>query len=67
MHISTPRQKTSTSRPSRIRHLIKPPGSEERAVVQFRRVRIPAPVESAAACARPTLDDFGGRSDALGG
>jgi hypothetical protein len=65
MPTSPPRQRTS--RPSRHGHLVKSPGADQGAAVEFRTVGVPATEEAAGPSTRPTLDDFGGRSDALGG
>jgi hypothetical protein len=65
MPTSPPRERAS--RPSRHGHLVKSPGAAEGAAIEFRTVGV-SPTEGAAGpSARPTLDDFGGRSDALGG
>jgi hypothetical protein len=55
------------SRPSRHGHLVKSPGADEGAAVEVRTVGVPSAEEAAGPSTRPTLDDFGGRSDALGG
>jgi hypothetical protein len=47
--------------------MFKSPGADERAVVEVRTVRVHSIEEVAGTPAWPTLDDFGGRSDALGG
>ena len=65
MLTSPPRQRTS--RPSRHGHIFKSPGADERAAVEVKTARIPSIEEAADTPAWPTLDDFGGRSDALGG
>jgi hypothetical protein len=65
MPTSPPRERTS--KPSRHGHLFKSPGADERAAVEVRTVRVPSLEEDADSPAWPTLDDFGGRSDALGG
>jgi hypothetical protein len=46
---------------------VKSPGADERAVYELRTVVIDSTDEAAGRSAWPTLDDFGGRSDALGG
>jgi hypothetical protein len=65
MPTSPPRLRAS--RPSRHGHFVKSPGADERAVVEVRTVGIPSTEEAVGPSNRPTLDDFGGRSDALGG
>jgi hypothetical protein len=65
MPTSPPRQRSS--RPSRHGHLVKSPGVEAGAAVEVRTVGVPSTEEAVGPSARPTLDDFGGRSDALGG
>jgi hypothetical protein len=65
MPASPPRQRTS--RPSRHGHLFQSTGADERAAVEIRTVGVPSIEETAGTPAWPTLDDFGGRSDALGG
>jgi hypothetical protein len=55
------------SKPIRPGHLVRSPGADERAAVEVRTVGVPSTEEAAGPSARPTLDDFGGRSDALGG
>jgi hypothetical protein len=59
MPTSPPRQRAS--RPSR------QAGADERAAAEIRGVGVPSTEEAAGPSVRPTLDDFGGRSDALGG
>ena len=65
MLTSPPRQRTS--RPSRHGHLFKSQSADDRAAVEVRTVRVPSIEEAVDTPAWPTLDDFGGRSDALGG
>jgi hypothetical protein len=65
MPTSPPRQRAS--RPSRHGHLVKSAGADEGAAVEVRTVGVPSTGEGAGGSAGPTLDDFGGRSDALGG
>ena len=65
MPTSSPRQRAS--RPSRHGHLVKSPGGDEGAAVEVDTVGVPSTEEVGGPSARPTLDDFGGRSDALGG
>jgi hypothetical protein len=64
MPTSPPRERAS--RPSQHGHLVKSAGADEGAAVDVRTVGV-SPTEGVAGpSARPTLDDFGGRSDALG-
>ena len=65
MPTSPTRQRAS--RPSRHGHLLTSPGADERAAIEVRTVRVASTEEAAGSSAMPTLDDFGGRSDALGG
>jgi len=65
MRTSPPRQRMS--RPSRRGYLVKSPVADTAAVVEDRTVGIRSTEGAAGPCDRPTLDDFGGRSDALGG
>jgi hypothetical protein len=46
---------------------MKSPGGVEGAAVEVDAVGVPSREEVWDPSARPTLDDFGGRSDALGG
>jgi hypothetical protein len=55
------------ARPSRIHHLVESPVADEWAAVKVRKVRERPTEGIAGPDTRPTLDDFGGRSDALGG
>ncbi len=65
MPVSPPRERTF--KPSRHGRLFKSQSADERAAVEVRTVRVPSIEEAAGTPAWPTLDDFGGRSDALGG
>ena len=65
MPASPTRQRAS--RTSRHGHLVRSPSADEEAAVEIRTVSVPSMEEAAGPFARPTLDDFGGRSDALGG
>ena len=65
MLTSPPRQRAS--RPRRRGQLIKSPSANERSAVEARMVAIHTTEEAAGTAEWPTLDDFGGRSDALGG
>jgi hypothetical protein len=46
---------------------MKSPGGDEGAAVEVSTVGVSSTEDVGALTARPTLDDFGGRSDALGG
>ena len=63
MLTSPPRQRQSRQH----RHLVKSPRADEVATVEHRKACVLSTEEAADPSARPTLDDFGGRSDALGG
>lgn len=65
MSSSSPRQ--PAPRPSRQGFLLESPRAEEGTAVKVRTVRVPSSEEAASLSSMPTLDDFGGRSDALGG
>jgi hypothetical protein len=65
MLASPTRQKASRAR--RHGHLLRSPRAEERAAIEVRTVVTSSTEEAAGSSAMPTLDDFGGRSDALGG
>ena len=54
-------------RPSRHRHSVKSPGADNVAAVEVRTAGLPSSEDGGDLADRPTLDDFGGRSDALGG
>jgi hypothetical protein len=60
-----PRERAS--RPSRDRHSVYSPRADRGAAVELKSVLVHATEEAAGPSDRPTLDDFGGRSDALGG
>lgn len=65
MRTFPPRERTFGS--SRKGNLVKSPRADEGASAEVRTVRLPSTEESSAPSSTPTLDDFGGRSDALGG
>ncbi len=65
MPTSLPRQRAS--RTSRLGHLVKSSAADETAALEVRTAGVPSPQDASGPSARPTLDDFGGRSDALGG
>jgi len=65
MPTSLPRQRAS--RPSRRGHLVKSSAADEGAALEARTAGLPSTQDAPGASAWPTLDDFGGRSDALGG
>jgi len=65
MLTSTPRQRAS--RPIRHGHKITAPGTNDGAAVELCTVGVTPTEDAAGPSTRPTLDDFGGRSDALGG
>ncbi len=52
---------------SRLSHPIKPPADGVRSDSKSRKTSVHALEVDAAMSTKPTLDDFGGRSDALGG